>query len=243
MNCVVTAGPTYEPLDKVRRLTNWSTGQLGTELANFLVERGHVVTLLLGQQATWPGEGRAQLVQRFTTTSDLRARLRTLADSAINAVFHAAAVNDFAFGRVWTQLPNGERQEVKHGKIPTAVGGLLAELVPTPKIISDLRGWFPTACLIGWKYEVDGDRGTALVKGAEQIRLNRTDACVLNGPAYGPGFGLLRRGGECHHLAGRPVLFAALERLADLEESGDRDQGQRAGMANCQIFRCDPRGG
>ena len=36
MRCIVTAGPTYEPLDEVRRLTNFSTGRLGIELANFL---------------------------------------------------------------------------------------------------------------------------------------------------------------------------------------------------------------
>jgi phosphopantothenoylcysteine synthetase/decarboxylase len=72
MNCVVTAGPTYEPLDEVRRLTNFSTGRLGTELANFLVDRGHQVTLLIGQQATHGGERRAQWVQTFTTTLDLR---------------------------------------------------------------------------------------------------------------------------------------------------------------------------
>jgi phosphopantothenoylcysteine synthetase/decarboxylase len=40
MNCIVTAGPTYEPLDEVRRLTNFSTGRLGTELANFINELG-----------------------------------------------------------------------------------------------------------------------------------------------------------------------------------------------------------
>ena len=42
MNCVVTAGPTYEPLDEVRRLTNFSTGRLGTELANTLTRHGHL---------------------------------------------------------------------------------------------------------------------------------------------------------------------------------------------------------
>ena len=47
MNCIVTAGPTYEPLDDVRRLTNFSTGRLGTELANFLAARGHTVILLV----------------------------------------------------------------------------------------------------------------------------------------------------------------------------------------------------
>ena len=62
MNCIVTAGPTYQPLDDVRRLTNFSTGRLGTELANFLAARGHQVTLLVGEQASYSGERRAQQV-------------------------------------------------------------------------------------------------------------------------------------------------------------------------------------
>jgi phosphopantothenoylcysteine decarboxylase/phosphopantothenate--cysteine ligase len=52
MKCIVTAGPTFEELDEVRRLTNFSTGTLGTELADFLMERGHEVELLRGQGAT-----------------------------------------------------------------------------------------------------------------------------------------------------------------------------------------------
>jgi phosphopantothenoylcysteine synthetase/decarboxylase len=55
MNCIVTAGPTYEPLDDVRRITNFSTGRLGTELANFLAARGHHVILLIGVMSTYYG--------------------------------------------------------------------------------------------------------------------------------------------------------------------------------------------
>src|ERR1017187_6048830 len=61
MQCIVTAGPTYEPLDEVRRLTNFSTGRLGSELVNFLAARGHEATLLIGQQATYRGERHAQI--------------------------------------------------------------------------------------------------------------------------------------------------------------------------------------
>src|SRR5687768_14363623 len=39
VNCVITAGPTYEPLDEVRRLTNFSTGRLGSELATYLTSQ------------------------------------------------------------------------------------------------------------------------------------------------------------------------------------------------------------
>lgn len=210
MHCLVTAGPTYEPLDQVRRLTNFSTGRLGTELAGFLTDRGHRVTLLLGQQATWSGGRRAARVESFTTGRDLSERLRALADESVDAVFHAAAVGDFAFGKVWLQTPGGERTEVKAGKFSTRAGPLLAELLPTPKIIAHLRGWFPTAQLAGWKFEVDGDRASALRRAEGQLAETATDACVVNGPAYGDGFGLVARGKAPVHLPDLPGLFAAL---------------------------------
>jgi len=66
MRCLVTAGPTYEPLDAVRRLTNFSTGRLGSELAAFLAAHGHKVRLLLGEQATFRLQGGAYDSQKFT---------------------------------------------------------------------------------------------------------------------------------------------------------------------------------
>ena len=101
MQCIVTAGPTHEPLDEVRRLTNFSTGRLGSELVNFLAARGYEATLLIGQQATYRGERHARHVEIFTTTPNLRDRLRALASETVGAVFHAAAVSDFSFGKVW----------------------------------------------------------------------------------------------------------------------------------------------
>src|SRR5436190_11537692 len=86
MRCIVTAGPTYESLDNVRRLTNFSTGRLGSELVNFLDSRGHEVLLLIGQQATYRGERRGQLVETFSTTNDLLERLRGHGREAEDAV-------------------------------------------------------------------------------------------------------------------------------------------------------------
>ncbi len=139
MHCIITAGPTYEPLDEVRRLTNFSTGKLGSELANFLTERGHEVELLLGESATWCGEQKAKKIQRFTSTQNLCDRLENLASPTINAVFHAAAVSDFKLGKTWTRDEKGELIEIKSAKISTRDGTMLAELVPTAKIIGNLR--------------------------------------------------------------------------------------------------------
>jgi phosphopantothenoylcysteine synthetase/decarboxylase len=207
----VTAGPTYEPLDGARRITNFSTGQLGTELANYLTAQGHHVTLLIGQQATYPGERYAQHIDIFTTTADLSARLEARSGKPIDAIFHAAAVSDFSFGKVWSRGPGGELNEIKSGKYSTRHGTLVAELVPTQKVIARLRGWFPNARLTGWKYEVDGTKADVIHAAEKQIAECRLDACVANGPAYGEGFGLLSKNGDCTQLGNKMALFQALE--------------------------------
>lgn len=211
MRCVVTAGPTFEPLDQVRRLTNFSTGRLGAELAAHLARDGHEVVLLRGESATWPPPAAAAVrVEPFTTTASLGERLRALAGAGVDAVFHAAAVSDFAFGPVWRREPDGRLTAVRAGKLSTRSGALLVELVPTPKLLARLRGWFPRAWLAGWKYEVDGDRASALAAGAEQLAHTGTDLCVVNGPAYGEGFGLVARGETCRHCDTAEALVAAL---------------------------------
>jgi phosphopantothenoylcysteine decarboxylase/phosphopantothenate--cysteine ligase len=215
MNCIVTAGPAYEPLDDVRRLTNFSTGRLGMTLANYLAARGHSVVLLLGEQATYTGERRAQRVESFSTTADLRAKLKALAGKKVDAIFHAAAVSDFLFGRIFVPDAANKLVEIKSAKkISTRQGKLLAELLPTPKIIAELRGWFPQSKIVGWKYEADGKRAEALEAARRQIAECSTDLCVVNGPAYGEGFGLVGKKGDAAHLGNPPLLFDALDKFA-----------------------------
>lgn len=208
MKCIVTAGPTYEELDDVRRMTNFSTGALGTALADFLAARGHDVTLLRGYYSICPAATKAQRVRVFTTTADLGRQLERLRFGGAGAVFHAAAVSDFGFGRIWRRTKDGKLREIKSPKISTDAGPVLAELAPTPKIISRLRTWFPNALLAGSKYEVEGSRADAVRAGQRQLEKNRTDICVVNGPAYGQGFGLATAG-DCRHLPDKAALFKA----------------------------------
>jgi phosphopantothenate---cysteine ligase (CTP) len=168
------------------------------------------VKLLLGELASFREATNAEI---FTTTSDLRERLQGLTSQPPDAVFHAAAVNDFGFGRVWARSEQGELKELQAGKYPTREGTLLAELVPTPKIIAHLRQWFPVARLVGWKYEVDGTREDVIREAERQLAECLTDACVPNGPAYGEGFGLVQGGGDVKHFGDRALLFAALEKF------------------------------
>jgi phosphopantothenoylcysteine decarboxylase/phosphopantothenate--cysteine ligase len=210
MNCLVTAGPTYEDLDKVRRLTNFSTGNLGSQLSNFLVHQGHYVTLLLGQSSTCRIEPQTQEVEIFTTTDDLRSRLLARKRRKLDAVFHAAAISDFRFGKVFRRTAVGRLMEVRSRKFSTRQGTLIAELVPTQKLLAAMRDWFPMAWIVGWKYEVDGDRASVLAQAKRQLSECRTNACVANGPAYGQGFGLVVPGKPARHLHDATPLFMAL---------------------------------
>jgi phosphopantothenate---cysteine ligase (CTP) len=214
MKCLVTAGPTYEPLDEVRRLTNFSTGRLGVELADYLARKGHEVVLLKGSQSTFCGSCQAQVTEVFTTTTDLENRLRAQANRTFNAVFHAAAVSDFSFGRIWEKGTGGQLVEIRAGKLTSRSGPLLAELLPTTKLIHALRGWFPQAGVVGWKYEVEGSKASILAKARQQIADHQTHACVANGPAYGPGFSLVYNHGNPLECQDRGELFAALEKFA-----------------------------
>lgn len=215
MNCVVTAGPTYEPLDEVRRLTNFSTGRLGTELGNYLMARGHNVTLLISETAVYSGYRKARRVETFATSADLREKLKSHSAKKVDVIFHAAAVGDFSFGRIFEPNDGGKLTEIKDmKKISTRRGKLLVELLPTPKIIAELREWFPKTKIVGWKFEADGNRADVLAAAQKQIADCATDLCVVNGPAYGEGFGLVGSKGAPAHLANPPVLFDALEKFA-----------------------------
>jgi phosphopantothenate---cysteine ligase (CTP) len=225
MKCIVTAGPTYEELDDVRRMTNFSTGTLGTELANYLAARKHEVVLLRGHYSTCTIKPKTAGSQVFTTTSDLGQLLDKLASKDVGAVFHAAAVSDFMFGKIWRRTKSGAMEEIKSRKIPTRGGSILAELEPTPKLIRRLRGWFPKAFLAGWKYEVEGDRKTLLLAASQQMQDNETDACVINGPAYGDGFGLVTPSKTARHLKDKTALFVAL--LAELKTERRGQETQR----------------
>ena len=143
--------------------------------------------------ATWPGERKARSVKVFSTTVDLRAKLKSVSGKKVDAIFHAAAVSDFAFGKMFTCDAAEKLKPFKPSrKISTRDGSLFVELVPTPKIIAELRGWFPRSKIVGWKFEAVGGRADALSAAKKQIADCTTDFCVANGPAYGRGFSLVR---------------------------------------------------
>ena len=201
LNVLITCGPSYEPIDDVRRITNFSTGALGVRLAAALSAAGHDVTCFKGTGATTRESAGAARIVPFSTNDDLRARLSAVEGrDKIGAFLHVAALADFQV----KQDAGAPR------KLSSRAGEITLTLVPAAKVIGELRGLFPNARIVGWKYELDGPRDEALAKGAWQIAENRTDACVVNGAAYGPGFGIVRDGCPVVPLADAAALGAWL---------------------------------
>jgi phosphopantothenoylcysteine synthetase/decarboxylase len=146
----------------------------------------------------WPVE-----VIPFTTNDDLAAGLQALPareDAAI--VFHAAALCDFRIREITDEKGN----PVPGDKVPSRAGLLKLTLEPAPKLIASLRRTFPSSILVGWKYELDGTTDDVMAKGRQQMDDCLTDACVLNGQAYGSGFGVISRSGEQAHLPDKAAL-------------------------------------
>ena len=206
MRLIVTCGPSYEPIDGVRRLTNFSTGELGLLLSAALVRAGHEVICLKGEGAVSRVEAGGARVIQFSTNADLLERLREFSGSNVGAVFHAAALCDYRVKSV----RDGDGAVLHAEKLPSRAGELTLTLEPTLKLLPELRAIFPAAKIAGWKYELDGTPGDAVEKAREQIAACRTDACVVNGAAWGLGFGFIEPGREPVDLGDRPVLCGFL---------------------------------
>ena len=124
MRWLITAGPTREPLDDVRYISNRSSGRMGVALAEAAAAAGHEVTLLLGPVMAPPGLRNAAEVVRFNTTAELEALLAERFP-ACDVLVMAAAVADY---RLATPLrgktPRGEKLRLTLEPTPDLVAGV-----------------------------------------------------------------------------------------------------------------------
>ncbi len=90
---LVTAGPTYEPIDPVRYIGNYSSGKMGIAIAEALAEEGADVTLILGQ-AKEPVQNTSIQTERVKTAAEMLSAVeRHFSKSDITVM--AAAVADY----------------------------------------------------------------------------------------------------------------------------------------------------
>jgi len=158
---LVTAGPTYEPVDPVRFIGNRSSGKMGYALAEAAVRRGAHVILVSGPTDLPVPEGADWVPVR--TTEEMRTAVRDRAPEA-NVVIMAAAVSDY-------RPAAAQAQKMKRGQ-----GHLILELEPTPDILAELGHEKGSRILVGFAAETerlaDNARDKLARKGADMIVAN-----------------------------------------------------------------------
>jgi phosphopantothenate---cysteine ligase (CTP) len=214
MRVLITGGPSSEPIDRVRTLTNHSTGELAVKLSERFAARSDEVELFLGANAIW----RTEYARFFQTNEELERLLNGVKQrDTVDAFFHAAALSDFRIDKITVVGGNNDTE-----KISSDAESLRIDLVRKPKLISKLRELFPNSYLVGWKFEVDGIRDQVIQKGVRQIRQNRTDACIVNGEAFGEGFGLCNEKGLMRIVRDRDELAdVLLKHISTLQIDGN----------------------
>ena len=168
---MVTAGPTYEPLDPVRYIGNYSSGKMGYAIANEAALQGAEVILISGPAddlAIHPG---VTLVQTKTADEMHNACLRHFEDC--NILVMAAAVADY------------KPKHTAEGKIKKEKEITSIELVKTVDILESLGKKKSNQILVGFALETDNELSNA----KEKIKKKNLDAIVLNSLAdMGAGF-------------------------------------------------------
>jgi phosphopantothenoylcysteine decarboxylase/phosphopantothenate--cysteine ligase len=158
---LVTAGPTREPIDPVRFLSNRSSGRMGYAVARAARRRGAEVTLITGPTTLPPPTG-VTVVTVETAGQMHRAVMRAYARST--AVVMTAAVSDYRPERV-------ERRKVAKGPTPITL-----RLVRNPDILQALGRQKRNRILIGFAAETHDVHERAVRK----LREKKLDLIVAN---------------------------------------------------------------
>ncbi len=172
---LVTAGPTYEPIDPVRFIGNHSSGKMGIEIADALCKAGADVTLILGPSAERPKCSKVNVVN-ITTAVQMFEAVKAIYYNTEIGVF-AAAVADYrpenAFESKWKKDGNTNPPTIK--------------LVENPDILKYCGEQKKEGqCLVGFALETDNEEANALKK----LKSKNADLLVLNSlKDEGAGFG------------------------------------------------------
>jgi phosphopantothenoylcysteine decarboxylase/phosphopantothenate--cysteine ligase len=158
---LITAGPTQEPLDPVRYLSNRSSGKMGYALVQASLDRGARVILISGPVSLNPPAG-AEVIHVHTAAEMREAVFANLEPATV--VIKCAAVADFR--------PSIQSEH----KIKKTSARISLELDPTPDILAELGRRRGDRLLIGFAAETDNLREEARRK----LETKNCDMVVAN---------------------------------------------------------------
>ncbi|NCY20650.1 hypothetical protein EBX31_01675 [bacterium] len=192
MEVLVIAGPASVAMDRARVLTNTSTGRTGVVMSETLRKHGLHITLWYGTASTHPLPTGLHSSERFQTVHDLEKLLQKTTLENFSAILLPAALPDYDLATA-TDLAG---RKLSRDKWPGHLQGIRIELKPAPRILNKIRNLAPKVKIVGWKWEADGSKTDIMKAAKAQILECHSDACILNGPAYGEGYLFLPSKGD-----------------------------------------------
>lgn len=162
---LITAGPTREPIDPVRYISNNSTGTLGYQLAGIARAKGHEVTLITGPTGLPTPKG-IKRVDVETAVEMERAVVKKFPKS--DALIMSAAVADF-------RPVSTASQKIKRSGVGGSLRLLRLELVENPDILMNVSGIRkPRQAVIGFALETEN----LLTNAKRKLKTKNLDAIV-----------------------------------------------------------------
>ena len=148
-NVLVTAGPTYEPIDTVRGITNRSSGKMGYAVAQAAAEAGGRITLISGGTLLPTPTG----VERIDVLTAREMHEAVMARAGTADIFIAvAAVADY------------RAADAKSHKIKRGAGKLTVEFEPNPDILGEVAALSKAPFCVGFAAETENLKANAQAK-------------------------------------------------------------------------------
>ncbi len=175
MRVIVTAGPTIEPIDPIKFITNRSSGKMGVAVARAAASRGADVTLIYGPGTESPPPN--VKVVRVQTTHEMSQAFERELKSPPDIIVSTAAAQDFVVERP-------SERKLKHSEPP------VLKLATAPRVLDGARKLAPEAFIVGFKAE-HGATDEQLVEAARsKMGEHGLDMVVANDVSRpGAGFG------------------------------------------------------
>jgi len=207
---LITAGPTREPIDPVRYISNRSSGKMGYAIATAALRRGAEVVLVSGPTAIAPPPG-AVFVPVQSAEEMREAVLQHLPAATI--VIKAAAVADY------------RPKQPDAAKIKSRQEALVLELAPNPDILKEVAALRGAAFLVGFAAETSDVAAHAVAKlhdkGIDLLVANDVSRAGIGFDADENEVLLVDRWGGSEHLSRRPksaIAEAILDRVRALRD-------------------------
>ncbi len=165
---LVTAGATVEHIDPIRVITNMSSGKMGTAVTEEALIRGAETTLIYGAGRAAPPKG-ARMIPVETTAEMCRAVVDELKSRRYDIVVAVAAAGD------WTPEEHFKQKVSTHSR-----QSLTLKLVPTKKIINEVKKARPTVFLVAFRAEHAVSRKELVDSAFEELKTAKADLVVAN---------------------------------------------------------------